>query len=115
MNPKHFNTKRDWDIFAILLRLFENRFDDKAAEKLQDFSIRVQVLLDHLMEYPEDRMKVFENIPEHFCSHCATRNRAERECPGCGAMLTIQPSVTWVKTSDVGLHALRDAILGPPA
>lgn len=107
MNPKHFDTEKDWDIFAILLKLFENKFEDKAAERLQDFAIRIQVLLDHLMEHPEDRAKVFENIPTNICPICRRKGQVEKACPGCGVTWTVQPVVKWVKTHGEAPQVVR--------
>lgn len=97
INPKHFPDPEQWKTFAILLELADNGdADGNGVEKLQDFVMRAQVLLDHLLEHPEDIGMIGEYSPYPLCNICNSGKIINGECDYCGCTHRLRPRLDWV-------------------
>lgn len=122
INPNHFPDLEQWKTFAILLQLADNGdADGNGVEKLQDFVMRAQVLLDHLLEHPEDHKEIQERAPSLTCGRCNGK-LVHWICESCGSAHVVIPKLEWHVIclgeignyrylNDPGLRALVDAFL----
>lgn len=92
INPKHFPDPEQWKTFAILLELADNGdADGNGVEKLQDFVMRAQVLLDHLLEHCR---KIRKHAPSLTCGRCNGK-LVHWICESCSSAHVVIPKLEW--------------------